>query len=391
MRYKLLGNSGLRVSELCLGTMTFGEDWGWGGSVEDCRKMFDAFGAAGGNFIDTANLYTNGTSEKIVGDLIASDRDRWVVATKYSLNMDQHVNASGNHRKNMMQSVEASLKRLKTDHIDLYWLHIWDFSTPVEEIMRGFDDLVRAGKILYAGISDTPAWIISQAQTLTNLRGWTPFVGLQVEYSLVERTPERDLLPMAKALGLGVTPWSPLGQGVLTGKYNEAGAAEGARLRLEGAMPYLTERNLKIAAEVVAVARAAGRTPSQVALRWLVQRPLTCIPIIGGRKLSQIEDNLRSTEFTLSDEHLRRLNEVSAIELGFPHDFLTSQVVREFAFAGWLGKIDNPNDPATRPAGIASIPEASIQDGPSARSARSESRSRRKVSAKRPRLKHKRF
>jgi aryl-alcohol dehydrogenase-like predicted oxidoreductase len=345
MKYRLLGKSGLRVSELCLGTMTFGEDWGWGGSVEESRKMFEAFGNAGGNFIDTANMYTNGSSEQIVGDLVAAERGRWVLATKYSLGMGNHVNASGNHRKNLVQSVEASLKRLKTDYIDLYWLHIWDFTTPVEEVMRGFDDLVRAGKILYAGISDTPAWIVSQAQTLASLRGWTPFLGLQIEYSLVERTPERELLPMAQAMGLGVTPWSPLGQGVLTGKYNQSGALEGARLKQEGALPYLTERNLKVAAEVVAVAHEAGRSPAQVALRWLLQRPLPTIPIIGGRKVSQVEDNLKAVEFALSEEQLKRLDQVSRIELGFPHEFWASPMVREFAFGGWLDKIDNPNDP----------------------------------------------
>ena len=346
MNYKLLGPSGLRVSELCLGTMTFGEDWGWGGSAEESRKMFDTFAAAGGNFIDTANRYTDGTSEKIVGDLISSDRDRWVVATKYSLSVGDHVNASGNHRKNMVRAVEASLKRLKTDYIDLYWLHIWDFTTPVEEVMRGFDDLVRAGKILYAGISDAPAWIVSQAQTLAQLRGWTPFIALQVEYSLVERTPERDLLPMAKAFGLSVTPWSPLGQGVLTGKYNQPGAAAGSRLKREGALPYLTDRNLKIAAEVATVAKELGRSPSQVALRWLLQRPVQCIPIIAGRKASQIEDNLACVEFSLGAEHMKRLDEVSRVELGFPHEFLIRKSVREFAFGGWLERIDNPNDPA---------------------------------------------
>lgn len=391
MKYKLLGNSGLRVSELCLGTMTFGEDWGWGSSVEECRKMFRLFEAAGGNFIDTANLYTNGTSEKIVGDLIRPDRDRWVLATKYSLNMGQHVNASGNHRKNMMQSVEASLGRLKTDRIDLYWLHIWDFSTPVEEIMRGFDDLVRAGKILYAGVSDVPAWRIAQAQTMAGLRGWTPFVGLQIEYSLVERTPERDLLPMAEAMGLGVTPWSPLGGGVLSGKYNQPGAAEGARLHHEGAMPYLTERNLKIAEHVGAVAEELERSPAQVALRWLLQRPVSCIPIVGGRKSSQIEDNLRCVDFTLNDNHLKRLDEASRIELGFPHEFLRSPTVREFAFGGWLDKIDNPHDPAPRPAPIpviAATPAPAIR---SAASARSRPASHRLGSAgRRPLLKLKR-
>ena len=354
--------------------------------------MFEAFGAAGGNFIDTANLYTNGTSEKIVGELIGSERDRWVLATKYSLSMGQHVNASGNHRKNMVQSVEASLRRLRTDRIDLYWLHVWDFTTPVEEVMRGFDDLVRAGKILYAGVSDTPAWIISQAQTLASFRGWTPFVGLQIEYSLVERTPERDLLPMAEAMGLTVTPWSPLGQGVLSGKYNQPGAAEGARLRLEGALPYLTDRNLKIAAEVVAVAKDVGRSPSQVALNWLLRRPLPCIPIIGGRKLSQIVDNLKCADFTLNDEQVRRLNEVSRIDLGFPHDFLNSQIVREFAFGGALAKIDNLHDPVARHAMSAGGAESPARASHSQTAPQSELSSRRRVSSgKRTRLKHKRF
>jgi aryl-alcohol dehydrogenase-like predicted oxidoreductase len=373
--------------------MTFGEDWGWGGSTEESRKMFDIFGEAGGNFIDTANLYTNGTSEKIVGDLIRSDRDRWVLATKYSLNMGQHVNASGNHRKNMIQAVEASLRRLKTDRIDLYWLHVWDFTTPVEEVMRGFDDLVRAGKILYAGVSDSPAWRISQAQTIANLRGWTPFVGLQIEYSLVERTPERDLLPMAQAMGLGVTPWSPLGQGVLSGKYNQPGAAEGARLRREGAMPYLTDRNLKIAEQVGAVAKDIDRSPAQVALRWLLQRPVECIPIIGGRKPAQIEDNLRCIDFMLSDGDLKRLDDASRIELGFPHEFLRSNTVRDFAFGGWLDHIDNPNDPAPRSTSVQGIPAAaSAPTNPTPASARASSPSRSLVPAgKLSPLKHKRF
>jgi aryl-alcohol dehydrogenase-like predicted oxidoreductase len=349
MQYKLLGRSGLRVSELCLGTMTFGENWGWGGGVEECRKMFDAFAAAGGNFLDTANLYTNGTSEQIVGDLIAADRGRWVLATKFSLSVGDHVNASGNHRKNMVQSLEASLRRLKTDYIDLYWLHAWDFTTPLEEIMRAFDDLVRAGKILYAGVSDTPAWIVARANTLAELRGWSPFVGLQIQYSLLERSVERDLLPMAEALGLGVTAWSPLGAGVLSGKYNQAGAAEGARLKVmqnpSYTNEYLTPRNLQIAAEVVEVAREVGRSPSQVALRWLLQKPVPSIPILGARKLAQIQDNLNCVEFSLSVEQTKRLDRASVIDLGFPHSFLVSPMVRDFAFGGQLARIANPNDP----------------------------------------------
>lgn len=341
MRYKLLGHSGLRVSELCLGTMTFGEDWGWGSSYDESRKIFDLFAEAGGNFLDTANLYTNGTSEKYVGEFVAADREKWVVSTKYSLNTGQgEVNAGGNHRKNMVQSVEASLKRLGMEYIDLLWLHAWDFTTPVEEVMRAFDDLVRAGKVLYIGVSDTPAWIISQANTIATLRGWTPFIGLQIEYSLRERTPERDLLPMARAFEIGVTAWSPLGGGVLTGKYNRPADESGESGRLSDPMFKISERDLKIAETVVSIANELGRSPAQVALNWLRQQPDDIIPIIGSRKVSQIQDNLACLEFQLSPEQMQRLDEVSAIELGFPHDFLRSPMVQDFAFAGSLAKID---------------------------------------------------
>jgi aryl-alcohol dehydrogenase-like predicted oxidoreductase len=210
MRYKLLGKSGLRVSELCLGTMTFGEDWGWGSTKDESRKIYDAFLEAGGNFIDTANVYTNGTSERLLGEFMHGQRERIVLATKYTgAAPGTDPNAAGNQRKSMVQALEASLKRLKTDYIDLYWLHIWDQITPIEEVMRAFDDLVRQGKILYAGVSDMPAWVVAKANTLADLRGWTPFVGLQIEYSLIERTPERELLPMAAELGLGVTKERP--------------------------------------------------------------------------------------------------------------------------------------------------------------------------------------
>src|SRR6266849_884329 len=211
IKYRLLGNSGLRVSEAALGTMTFGDDWGWGAAEDEARKVYDAFREAGGNFIDTANLYTNGTSESFLGEFMEGHRESVVLATKYSLAAPgTDPNAAGNHRKSMVQAVEASLKRLQTDYIDLYWVHIWDQITPIEEVMRAFDDLVRQGKILYAGVSDMPAWVVAKANTLADLRGWTPFVGLQIEYNLIERTPERELLPMAAILGLGVTAWSPL-------------------------------------------------------------------------------------------------------------------------------------------------------------------------------------
>lgn len=344
MRYKLLGKSGLRVSELCLGTMTFGEEWGWGASKDESRQVFDAFVEAGGNFIDTANGYTDGTSEKIIGEFIAPERERFVLATKYSLSMHPaDPNECGNHRKNMMQSLEASLKRLGTDYVDLYWLHAWDSLTPVEEVMRTFDDMVRAGKVLYIGISDTPAWIVAQANTLAQCHGWTPFVALQVQYSLVERTPERDLLPMAQAFDLAVTPWSPLGGGVLTGKYNkrsqDSSVGQG---RLESIMgSKISERNLVIADVVCQVAEEIGHTPSQVALAWLRTQSGVIIPIIGSRKATQIKDNLTCLNVTLTAEHLQRLNQVSQIELGFPHDFLASDLIRAQLYGGMFDTIDN--------------------------------------------------
>lgn len=347
MRYKLLGKSGLRVSELCLGTMTFGEDWGWGASQDESRKIFDTFVEAGGNFIDTANGYTDGSSEKIVGELIAQDRERFVVATKYSFPLRMNdskndPNGSGNHRKNLVQSLEGSLKRLNTDYIDLFWLHAWDFTTPVEEVMRSLDDMVRQGKVLYVGISDTPAWIISQANTIAQYQGWTPFVALQVEYSLIQRTPERDLLPMAKALDLAVTPWSPLGGGVLTGKYNKPPQAGDEQGRLaNAALGSISERSLAIADVVSQVAAEIGCTPSQVAIAWLRAQSGVVIPIIGARKLSQFQDNLASLDVTLSPEHLQRLNEVSQIELGFPHDFLQNDTIRDRLFGGTFSVIDN--------------------------------------------------
>lgn len=347
MRYKLLGKSGLRVSELSLGTMTFGEDWGWGASVDESRKIFDSYVEAGGNFIDTANGYTDGSSEKIVGELIGLERQRFVVATKYSfpLRMNDnkgYPNASGNHRKNLIQSLEGSLKRLNTDYIDLFWLHAWDFTTPIEEVLRSLDDLVRQGKVLYIGISDTPAWIVSQANTIAQYQGWTQFVALQVEYSLIQRTPERDLLPMAKAFDLAVTPWSPLGGGVLTGKYNQPPQEGSEQARLaNAALGTISERSLAIAEVVSQVAAEIGHTPSQVALAWLRAQSGVIIPIIGARKLTQFQDNLASIEVNLSPEHLQRLNEVSKIELGFPHDFLQNDVIRDRLFGGTFNTIEN--------------------------------------------------
>ena len=339
MRYKLLGKSGLRVSELCLGTMTFGENWGWGASKEESRKMYRAFIEAGGNFIDTANRYTEGTSELFLGEFMKGMRQQIVMATKYSLYTNRgDANDGGNHRKNMVQSIESSLKRLQTDYIDLLYLHAWDFTTPVNEVLRALDDLVRAGKVLYIGISDTPAWIVSMSNAIAELRGWTSFIGMQLEYSLLQRTPERDLLPMAKTLDIGVTAWAALAGGALTGKYLEANDEP---KRLKEGSSRLNERSIRITKEVVKVAREIGCNPSHVAINWVRQQQGVVVPVIGARKLSHIEDNLKSLNYMLTEAQLDRLNEVSAIELGFPHDFLQSEGVKEVLHGGMYGKIDN--------------------------------------------------
>ncbi len=339
MKYKLLGRSGLRVSELALGTMTFGEEWGWGASKEESRRMFNAFVEAGGNFIDTANRYTEGTSERYVGEFISSDRSRFVVATKYTLfTRREDPNFCGNHRKNMVQALEESLKRLGTDYVDLYWVHAWDFTTPVDEVMRSLDDLVRAGKVLYVGISDTPAWIVSHANTLADFRGWTPFVGLQIRYSLMDRTAEADLLPMARAFDLGVTPWSVLGAGVLSGKYNRPTPPKEGRAK-DGAAKI--ERNIAIAGAVTAIADEIGCTPSQVAISWAGRQRGVIIPILGGRNLSQLVENLGAVDTTLGDEHLKRLDDVSRIDLGFPHNFLDQDTIRDFVYGGTYDRIHN--------------------------------------------------
>ncbi len=318
MNYRLLGKSGLRVTELSLGTMTFGTEWGWGADYDTSKAIFEAYAKAGGNFIDTANRYTEGTAERWVGDFIAADRDHWVLATKYTLfDRKGDPNFSGNHRKNLMRSVHESLKRLKTDHIDLLWVHAWDNTTPVEEVMRGLDDLVSQGKVHYIGISDTPAWIVSHANTLADWRGWSRFVALQVEYSLIQRTPERDLLPMAKAFDLAVTPWAPLAGGALSGKY-----LKGEKGRVPENSIRINERNAQIAQVVVSIAEDLGVSPAQVALNWLLQKNQTIIPIVGARTAQQMEDSLGCLSFKLSDEAITQLSEVSKIELGFPHDFL---------------------------------------------------------------------
>jgi aryl-alcohol dehydrogenase-like predicted oxidoreductase len=333
MRYTLLGKSGLRISELCLGTMTFGEDWGWGAAREESRRVFDAFAEAGGNFIDTANNYTNGTSETLVGEFTRGERDHFVIATKYTLSENAtDPNFGGNHRKNMRRSVEGSLRRLGTDYIDLLWLHMWDGMTPVDEVMRALDDLVRAGKVLYVGISDTPAWVVAQANTLADLRGWSRFVAYQGEYSLASRAPERDILPMTEAMEMSFLPWGMLEGGQLTGKYNVP--SDEAKRSCDASEPIK-----QLASVLMDLAQETGHTPSQIAINWVRQKPYRIIPILGARTEKQLKDNLGCLQFELTEEQLERLNLASPIDLGFPHSFLASDHVRGLIFGKTFAQI----------------------------------------------------
>jgi aryl-alcohol dehydrogenase-like predicted oxidoreductase len=395
MRYRLFGRSGLRVSELALGTMTFGTDWGWGADQQECRWMFDAYGEAGGNFIDTACNYTDGASERIVGELVAADRDHWVLATKYGLTgRPDDPNAGGNHRKNLQRTLEASLGRLGTDHLDLLWLHMWDGMTPVEEVVRTLDDAVSAGKVLYVGVSDTPAWVVARAVTMAELRGWAPFTGLQVPWSLADRAVEREHLPLAAALDLAVTPWGLLEGGELTGKYlttaqpaggavldpgdraseptttaqpaggavldpgdraseptttaQPAGgavldpgdrASEPTRSRPDDVSPRVND----LAREVLAVAEGLGRPPAQVAINWVRQQEFGCpiVPIVGARSAEQLRANLGCLDFELEPELLARLSAASGFQLGFPRSFLESDHVRGLIFGETFALTDD--------------------------------------------------
>lgn len=330
--YRLLGRSGLRVSPLCLGAMTFGVGAGaWGSTDEEAAAMIDTYIDRGGNFIDTANFYGQmGGSEVLLGKLLGSRRERLVISTKYSLTTRPgDPNASGNGRRNMMRAVEDSLRRLKTDWIDLLYLHMWDFRTPVDEILRAFDDLVRSGKVVHIGLSDTPAWQASRMQAIAELRGWSQFCALQIQYNLTERTVEREMIPMAREMGMGVCPWSPLGGGVLTGKYSRkdlepSGQADlGSRKGINAATGRLSERNLDIAEVVSDVAAEIGRTSAQVALAWLLHNPDVDSPVLGARTPAQLEDNLGALGIDLADDHLTRLDAVSAVPKVFPMDVLT--------------------------------------------------------------------
>ncbi|MCJ8150319.1 MULTISPECIES: aldo/keto reductase [Shinella] len=340
--YKLLGRSGLRVSPLSLGTMTFGSDWGWGADGDEARRIFDLYVDRGGNFVDTSVNYTDGGAERLLGTFIGDKRDRIVLATKFTMARDpSNPNSGGNHRLNMVRSVEQSLAQLSTDRIDLLYLHAWDMTTRPDEVMRALDDLVRSGKVLYLGICNTSAWRVAQMQTLADIRGWSPFVALQIEYSLVERTVEHELLPAAAALGLGVLPWSPLGGGVLTGKYSLAdvedsreAAVSASRKGVIAASGHLNKRAIEISSEVKAVAEEANATPSRVALAWTLANPAVVSSIIGARTLGQAEDNLKALDLRLTSEQLDRLNRISEPSPVFPDRFTQRPLVQQLIFGG---------------------------------------------------------
>jgi aryl-alcohol dehydrogenase-like predicted oxidoreductase len=346
MRYKLFGkHTGLRVSELVLGAGTFGTRWGHGAEPDEASRIFNAYADAGGNFIDTANGYQFGQSEEILGDLLSGRRDEFVLATKFTFQTDPKAGilVTGNSRRSMVSSVEASLKRLKTDRIDLYWAHVSDGVTPLDEIVRAFDDLARAGKILYAGLSDFPAWRVARAATIAELRGVTPIAGLQVEHSLVERTTEQELLPAGQALGLGIVAWSPLGGGVLTGKYRqgETGRREGF-----GGRVFQEENSSHRAAildTLIAVAKDAGVTPAEIAIAWVAAKG--SLPIIGPRTLAQLENNLAAAKVTLSPAQIMRLDEASAIAPVFPFRMLNNPETQQGFTGGKLEQFDAPVEP----------------------------------------------
>jgi aryl-alcohol dehydrogenase-like predicted oxidoreductase len=330
MKYRILGSSALRVSEVALGTMTFGERWGWGAAIAESRLMLDLFLDRGGNFVDTASNYTDGESEEQLGDLLVGRRDRVVLATKYTLtSRPDDPNAGGNHRKNLMQTVEQSLRRLRTDRIDLLWMHMWDGVTPIDDVVRALDDLVAAGKVVAVGISDTPAWVVSRATAIAELRGWTRPSAIQLPYSLSSRDAERELLPMAASLGLGVLMWGILDGGVLTGKYTDS--ARGPR-RYGDHSP--DERHSRLAALVRETAGACDASPAQVCIAWVLaqRKRANLIPILGARTAEQLADNLAALDVALPPELLGSLDEASAIKLGFPGSFLADDEVVHLIF-----------------------------------------------------------
>jgi aryl-alcohol dehydrogenase-like predicted oxidoreductase len=320
--YVTLGRSGLRVSPLCLGAMTFGEDLGWGSSVAESEQIMDRYIAAGGNFIDTANFYTKSHSEKIIGDHLGrhpAKRDRLVLATKFSGNLyPGDPNGGGSGRKSVIAACEHSLRRLQTDYIDLYWLHNWDVNTPIDETMATLEELVRAGKVRYVGVSDTPAWKVVEANMLARFRGWSPFIGLQIEYSLLERSVEQELVPMALEHGLGITPWSPLKGGALSGKHTRASADTAKVDRAALMSAFLNERTYKLVDELAVIAEAHDSTVARVALAWVRSRPGVTSTIIGARRIDQLDDNLASLGVMLTAAELAHLDALTRPTFGFP-------------------------------------------------------------------------
>jgi aryl-alcohol dehydrogenase-like predicted oxidoreductase len=320
MRYQTFGRSGLRVSKLFLGAMTFGEQGGVGAPLQECRRIVDAYADAGGNVIDTAINYRGGESETIVGEFLVGRRDRFVVGTRYTVSRDRaDPNGAGNHRKKLMLSLEMSLRRLQSDYIDIYWVHIWDELTPIDETMRALDDAVRAGMVLYIGISDAPAWVVSRANTLAEWHGWSPFAGLQVPYSLLQRDIERELLPMAEAYGMTLAAWSPLAGGILSGKFTgSAPSEEGTRVAPES----LSDHDQAVALAVREVASELGVSEAQVAIAWTMTRSPAVCPILGARRLHQLVDNMAALDCNLPREAIERLEAVASHTRGFPYDFI---------------------------------------------------------------------
>jgi aryl-alcohol dehydrogenase-like predicted oxidoreductase len=333
--YITLGRSGLRVSPFCLGTMTFGQDLGWGASPEESAAMLAEYLERGGNFIDTANVYTNGHSEKIVGDFFAKSntrRDNAVIGTKFFCSLfEGDPNAGGAGRKALMQQAEASLRRLQTDYIDIYWLHQWDRTTPIEETLRGLEDLVTSGKVRYIGLSDLPAWKVSEAQTIAHFRGWSPVIALQLEYSLLERSVEGELIPMAQAMGIGVMPWSPLKSGFLSGKYtrDNAGSVDTTRSAHVGVR---SEADYAVIDSLKAIADDLGVSVATVALAWVRSRPGVASTLIGARRMDQMTANLAALDVTLTAEQVAALDAVSKPVLSFPAGY--AQLSQMLGFPG---------------------------------------------------------
>jgi len=338
MKYKLLGKTGIRVSELCLGTMTFGTNWGWGSEKDESRRIYDAFVDRGGNFFDTANIYTQGVSETYLGEFIGKERDNMVIASKYSLTEDARVNIGGNHRKNMIESVEASLKRLNTDYLDLYYIHAWDYSVSPEELMKNLEYLVASGKVLSLGISDTPAWIVAKCNTIAEERGWTPFSAYQVEYCLSERTADREILPCSEGFDMTFCGFGPLGAGLLSGKYLED-SDEPRRMDVRNSHR-LRPENLELSRKLVELCKTWDLSPTAVAIRWTMQKFQKSSPIFGARSLKQLHQNLECLDFELTTEQMSSLDAISAIGPNNPNDFLALPRVEEILYAGHKDRIE---------------------------------------------------